>query len=63
MRCARFHAYPARALVLAGSLMGGDIETAVREVRETGLLVISLNMAESVPDAADLGGYRNHDAL
>jgi energy-converting hydrogenase B subunit Q len=26
----------------------------VREVRETGLLVISLNMAGSVPDAADL---------
>jgi energy-converting hydrogenase B subunit Q len=44
----------ARALVLAGSLMGGEIETAVREVRETGLLVISLNMAGSVPDAADL---------
>jgi len=44
----------ARALVLAGSLMGGDIETAVREVRAAGLLVISLNMAGSVPDAADL---------
>src|SRR5271170_7881182 len=44
----------ARALVLAGSLMGGDIETAVREVRASGLLVISLNMAGSVPDAADL---------
>jgi len=44
----------ARALVLAGSLMGGEIETAVREVREQGLLVISLNMAGSVPDAADL---------
>jgi energy-converting hydrogenase B subunit Q len=43
-----------RALVLAGSLMGGDIETAVREVRASGLLVISLNMAGSVPDAADL---------
>ncbi len=43
-----------RALVLAGSLMGGDIETAVREVREQGLLVISLNMAGSVPDASDL---------
>jgi energy-converting hydrogenase B subunit Q len=43
----------ARALVLAGSLMGGDIERAVREVREQGLLVISLNMAGSVPDAAD----------
>jgi energy-converting hydrogenase B subunit Q len=44
----------ARALVLAGSLMGGDIETAVREVRASGLLVISLNMAGSVPDAADI---------
>lgn len=44
----------ARALVLAGSLMGGDIEKAVREVRGQGLLVISLNMAGSVPDAADL---------
>jgi energy-converting hydrogenase B subunit Q len=44
----------ARALVLAGSLMGGDIEAAVREVRQAGLLVISLNMAGSVPDAADL---------
>ena len=44
----------AKALVLAGALMGGDIEKAVREVREAGLLVISLNMAGSVPDAADL---------
>jgi energy-converting hydrogenase B subunit Q len=44
----------ARALVLAGALMGGEIETAVREVRSTGLLVISLNMAGSVPEAADL---------
>ncbi|HYL35280.1 MAG TPA: DUF5612 domain-containing protein [Bryobacteraceae bacterium] len=44
----------ARALVLAGALMGGEIETAVREVRAQGLLVISLNMAGSVPEAADL---------
>lgn len=44
----------AKALVLAGSLMGGQIELAVREVRAQGLLVISLNMAGSVPDAADL---------
>ena len=44
----------AKALVLAGSLMGGDIECAVREVRQQGLLVISLNMAGSVPEAADL---------
>ena len=44
----------AKALVLAGALMGGEIETAVREVRQAGLLVISLNMAGSVPEAADL---------
>jgi energy-converting hydrogenase B subunit Q len=44
----------ARALVLAGSIMGGEIEVAVREVRAQGLLVISLNMAGSVPEAADL---------
>jgi energy-converting hydrogenase B subunit Q len=43
-----------RALVLAGALMGGDIEVAVREVRAMGLLVVSLNMAGSVPEAADL---------
>ena len=43
-----------RALVLAGALMGGEIEAAVREVRNDGLLVISLNMAGSVPDASDL---------
>lgn len=42
------------ALVLAGSLMGGEIEQAVRDVRAQGLIVISLNMAGSVPDAADL---------
>lgn len=44
----------ARVLVLAGSLMGGEIERAVREVRAQGLLVISLNMAGSVPEVADL---------
>jgi energy-converting hydrogenase B subunit Q len=44
----------ARVLVLAGALMGGEIETAVREVRAQGLLVISLNMAGSVPEASDL---------
>jgi len=43
-----------RLLVLAGSLMGGDIATAIEEVRTQGLIVISLNMAGSVPDAADL---------
>jgi len=41
-------------LVLAGSLMGGEITKAVEEVRAQGLRVISLNMAGSVPDAADL---------
>jgi energy-converting hydrogenase B subunit Q len=43
-----------RLLVLAGSLMGGDISTAVEEVRAKGLIVISLNQAGSVPDVADL---------
>jgi energy-converting hydrogenase B subunit Q len=43
-----------RLLVLAGALMGGEITKAVEEVRRTGLYVISLNMAGSVPDAADL---------
>jgi energy-converting hydrogenase B subunit Q len=43
-----------RLLVLAGSLMGGDITRAVEEVRREGLRVISLNMAGTVPDAADL---------
>jgi energy-converting hydrogenase B subunit Q len=42
------------ALVLAGSIMGGDITKAVQEVRAQGILVISLNMAGSVPKAADL---------
>ena len=44
----------ARALVLAGALMGGEIVDAVKEVRAQGLLVISLNMAGGVPDAANL---------
>jgi energy-converting hydrogenase B subunit Q len=43
-----------KLLVLAGALMGGDITDAVNEVRKQGLYVISLNMAGSVPDAADL---------
>jgi energy-converting hydrogenase B subunit Q len=43
-----------RLLVLAGSIMGGEITRAVEEVRRNGLQVISLNMAGSVPDAADL---------
>jgi energy-converting hydrogenase B subunit Q len=43
-----------RLLVLAGSIMGGDITRAVEEVRGKGLIVISLNMAGGVPDVADL---------
>ncbi len=39
---------------MAGSLMGGEIETGVREVVAQGTPVVSLNMAGSVPDAADL---------
>jgi energy-converting hydrogenase B subunit Q len=42
------------ALVLAGALMGGEIAAAVREIRQKGITVISLNMAGSVPDSADL---------
>lgn len=44
----------AAALVLAGALMGGEITAAVRALREKGILVVSLNMAGSVPKAADL---------
>ena len=45
----------ASILVLAGSLMGGDIALAVTELRERhGVPVISLRMAGSVPAAADL---------
>ena len=42
------------ALVLAGALMGGDVAKAVYEIREKGIIVLSLNMPGSVPDAADL---------
>jgi energy-converting hydrogenase B subunit Q len=44
----------ARVLVLAGALMGGAITEAVRDVQRSGVIVICLNMAGSVPDAADL---------
>jgi energy-converting hydrogenase B subunit Q len=43
-----------KLLVLAGSIMGGAITGAVEELRANGVFVISLNMAGSVPDAADL---------
>ena len=42
------------ALVLAGALMGGEVARAVHEIREKGIIVLSLNMPGSVPDAADL---------
>jgi energy-converting hydrogenase B subunit Q len=43
-----------KMLVLAGSIMGGAITEAVKEVQSYGLRVISLNQAGSVADAADL---------
>src|SRR5256886_5255748 len=51
---ARLHR--ARALVLAGALMGGDITTAVREIREAGSLVLCTNMAGSGAYAPGVGG-------
>lgn len=44
----------ASILVLAGSIMGGEVSGAVDRVREAGIPVIALNMAGSVPDHADL---------
>ena len=39
---------------MAGARMGGEIAQAVAEIRERGIIVISLNMAGSVPRVADL---------
>lgn len=44
----------AKVLVLAGAIMGGDIAAAVSEIRERGIVVVSLNMAGGVPKVADL---------
>ena len=44
----------ARLLVLAGSIMGGDISRAARELREVGIPVIALNMVGSITDHVDL---------
>jgi energy-converting hydrogenase B subunit Q len=44
----------ARMLVLAGSIMGGDITEAARELRAQGIPIIALNMAGSITDAVDL---------
>lgn len=41
-------------LVLAGSLMGGDITESIKKVRELGIPVVSLKMAGSASSAADL---------
>ena len=43
------------AIVLAGSLMGGNITKVVQEIKENyGLIIISLNMPGGVSDIADL---------
>jgi energy-converting hydrogenase B subunit Q len=44
----------ARLLVLAGSIMGGDITRAARELREQGIPIIALNMVGSISEAVDL---------
>lgn len=44
----------ARVLVMAGAIMGGDITRAVREIKGQGITVLSLNMAGTLPEAADL---------
>lgn len=44
----------AKILVLAGSIMGGEVSEAVTYLRDRGIHVISLNMAGSVPEKADL---------
>lgn len=44
----------ASILVLAGSIMGGEISRSVELVKEAGIPVIALNMAGSVVDHVDL---------
>jgi energy-converting hydrogenase B subunit Q len=44
----------ASILVLAGSIMGGEISKAVDRVRDAGIPVIALKMAGTVPEHADL---------
>jgi len=44
----------ARLLVLAGSIMGGEITAAARELRAQGIPIICLNMVGSITDVADL---------
>jgi energy-converting hydrogenase B subunit Q len=44
----------ARLLVLAGSIMGGDISAAAEELRAVGIPIIALNMVGSITDHVDL---------
>jgi energy-converting hydrogenase B subunit Q len=44
----------ARLLVLAGSIMGGDISVAADEIRAVGIPIISLNMVGSITEHVDL---------
>jgi energy-converting hydrogenase B subunit Q len=44
----------ARMLVLAGSIMGGEISRAADELRAVGIPIIALNMAGSITDHVDL---------
>ncbi len=44
----------ARMLVLAGSIMGGDISRAADELRAAGVPIIALNMVGSITDHVDL---------
>jgi energy-converting hydrogenase B subunit Q len=44
----------ARLLVLAGSIMGGDISTAAEELRSVGIPIIALNMVGSITEHVDL---------
>jgi energy-converting hydrogenase B subunit Q len=44
----------ARLLVLAGSIMGGDISRAADELRAIGIPIISLNMVGSITEHVDL---------
>ena len=44
----------ARLLVLAGSIMGGEISRAADELRDAGIPIIALNMVGSITDHVDL---------
>ena len=44
----------ARLLVLAGSIMGGDISAAAEELRSVGIPIIALNMVGSITEHVDL---------